>query len=233
MGELHPGPPPNAMLRSFETVLVDRVAVLVAHHLDFDVAWRGDELFDEDAVIAKAGLGFRAHRRKTFLDVLLVPGDADALAAAAGFHDVQILASGGLDEYAISALLDEQAPIDGFGVGSSLGTSADAPTLDTVYKLVAVDGRPVHKTSPGKATWPGPKQVWRDDGWSGDVLALADDEPPRRGSQPLLEVVMRKGERTMAGQRDLAAAHEHFERQWEALPSECNHLTAPAGPAST
>ena len=87
----------------------------------------------------------------------------------------------------------------------------------------------MHKTSPGKATWPGPKQVWRDDGWSGDVLALADDEPPRRGSQPLLEVVMRKGERTMAGQRDLAAAHEHFERQWEALPSECNHLTAPAG----
>ena len=61
------------------------------------------------------------------------------------------------------------------------------------------------------------------------MLALADDEPPRRGSHPLLEVVMRKGKRTTAGQRDLAAAHEHFERQWEALPSECKHVRTPAG----
>jgi nicotinate phosphoribosyltransferase len=161
-------------------------------------------------------------------DLVALARDARARLDAASFRDVQILASGGLDEHAISRLLDAGAPIDGFGVGSSLGTSADAPTLDSVYKLVAIDGRPVHKTSPGKATWPGPKQVWRDDDWSGDVLALSDEAPPRPDSHPLLEFVMRKGERTTAGCRDLAAAHEHFDRQWRALPEPCKHLTAPA-----
>jgi nicotinate phosphoribosyltransferase len=145
----------------------------------------------------------------------------------AGFPDVNIIASGGLDEHAISALLDDGAPIDGFGVGSSLGTSADAPTLDTVYKLVAIDGRPVHKTSPGKAIWPAPKQVWRTDDWSGDVLTLADEDQPGEESQPLLELMMRKGERTAAGRRDLAEARQHFDVQWQALPEPCKRLTAP------
>jgi nicotinate phosphoribosyltransferase len=70
-----------------------------------------------------------AHRSRAMLD-------------DAGLPDVAIYASGGLDERSIDVLLGEQhAPIDGFGVGSSLGVSDDAPVLNSVYKLVAVDGR--------------------------------------------------------------------------------------------
>lgn len=137
----------------------------------------------------------------------------------AGFPAVQIYASGGLDEYEIHRLLEvEHAPIDGFGVGSSLGASVDAPTLDTVYKLVAYDGRPVRKTSPGKITWPGAKQVWRSAGGEPDVLALADEAPPGPHHEPLLEVVMAAGRRTAQGRRTLGEARAHFERQWKELP---------------
>ncbi len=72
----------------------------------------------------------------------------------ADLADVTILASGNLDEREIARLLAEGAPIDGFGVGSRLGVSADSPFLDAAYKLVAFDGRPVLKLSAGKATLP-------------------------------------------------------------------------------
>lgn len=146
----------------------------------------------------------------------------------AGFPNMQIIASGGLDEYEIHRLVaDERAPIDGFGVGSALGVSSDAPVLDSVYKLAAFDGRPVRKTSTGKASWPGPKQVWRADDWSHDVLALADEPAPGPGYRPLLEEVARDGRRTAAGQRTLDDANAHFEQQWATLPRRLRHLTEP------
>jgi nicotinate phosphoribosyltransferase len=97
------------------------------------------------------------------------------------------------------------APIDAYGVGTKMGVSADAPYLDSAYKLVAYDGRPVMKLSEGKATLPGAKQVYR--GHAGDILALADEpEPP--GCEPLLLPVIQNGRRlgppepvTTAGQR--------------------------------
>ena len=91
----------------------------------------------------------------------------------AGLPDARIFASGGLDEHAIAALVADQAPIDAYGVGTKMGVSADAPYLDSAYKLVAYAGRPVMKLSQGKATWPGAKQVYRGPG--GDVLALRDE----------------------------------------------------------
>ena len=141
---------------------------------------------------------------------------------------VQIFASGGLDEHEIHRLVqDEGAPIDGFGTGSALGVSADAPTLDSVYKLAAFDGRPVLKTSTGKATWPGAKQVWRAPDWSVDTLALAGEPPPGPGHRALLEKVMGHGERTAAGQRTLADANHHFEHQREHMPEGLRHLSRP------
>lgn len=114
-----------------------------------------------------------------------------------GLADVEIFASGGLDEYEIAELLSEGAPIDGFGVGTKMGTSADAPYLDTAYKMVAYEGRPVLKLSTGKLSLPGPKQVFRqidDDGMMArDVLAQRDAETE---GEPLLECVMRDGKRT-------------------------------------
>jgi nicotinate phosphoribosyltransferase len=113
-----------------------------------------------------------------------------------GCAQVRIVASGNLDEYRIARLLDDAAPVDAFGVGTSLDTSADAPALDVAYKLEEYAGRPRRKRSPGKITWPGRKQVWRrrgaDGQMAGDTLALADEAAE---GEPLLREVMRDGRR--------------------------------------
>ena len=122
-----------------------------------------------------------------------------------------IFASGGLDEDELARMMDANAPIDGFGVGTSLTTSSDAPALDCAYKLQEYAGIPRRKRSAGKATWPGRKQVWRsfgEDGrMAGDVLALHDDQ---QTGEPLLIPVMRHGQRlasppTLADIRQKAA----------------------------
>ncbi|MYF79232.1 MAG: nicotinate phosphoribosyltransferase, partial [Chloroflexi bacterium] len=98
---------------------------------------------------------------------------ARALMDEAGFPQIRIMASGGLDEHSISQLVASCAPIDAFGVGTRFGTSADAPYIDSVYKLVEIDGRPVIKLSTSKVTKPWAKQVFRrfEDGMMrGDVI---------------------------------------------------------------
>lgn len=74
---------------------------------------------------------------------------------------VKIMASGDLDEYRIARLVEAGTPIDGFGVGTELITSRDAPALGMVYKLVEMDGEGKFKLSPGKKTYPMAKQVFR------------------------------------------------------------------------
>ncbi len=161
-------------------------------------------------------------------DLVALARDARRMLDGAGFPGVRIIASGGLDEYEIERVLAAGAPIDAFGVGTSLGVSDDAPGLDAVYKLVALDGRPVRKTSARKAIWPGPKQVWRAPSFGGDVLALAHEPAPTPDHQPLLEPVMADGDRTDAGRRDLAQAHEWFATQWAELPEAVRRLRRPA-----
>jgi len=149
----------------------------------------------------------------------------------AGLTDVAIFASGGLDEYEIDRLLGAGAPIDGFGVGTNLGVSADAPTLESVYKLVEVDGRPVAKRSPGKATLPGAKQVWRRPGFAGDVIGRLGESPPESGAEPLL-VEMTPGADSVAAvdpTEALAKARRRFESEWTALPEPHKRLVDPAG----
>jgi nicotinate phosphoribosyltransferase len=113
-----------------------------------------------------------------------------------GLTDATIFASGGLDEEELLAAVRAQAPIDGFGVGTSLTTSSDAPALDCAYKLQEYAGRPRRKLSSGKATWPGRKQVWRraasDGRMNGDVLSLENDQ---QTGEPLIEAMMRAGRR--------------------------------------
>lgn len=167
--------------------------------------------------------------------VRLDSGDLAALAVharrrfdEAGLDGLQIFASGGLDEYAIEDLVAAGAPIDGFGVGTALGVSADAPSLDSAYKLVAYDGRPVRKTSAGKRTWPAAKQVWRADDWSEDVLGLSDEPQPTGRYRPLMVEVMRDGRRTPQGRKTLSAINDNFERGWGDLPMALRHLSQPA-----
>jgi len=83
----------------------------------------------------------------------------------AGLKDVKIMVSGDLNEYKILELLKEHLPIDSFGVGTELATSADAPNLAVIYKLVELglgeDRRYTAKFSEDKQTMPGAKQVFR------------------------------------------------------------------------
>ena len=112
-----------------------------------------------------------------------------------GLHYVSIFASGGLDEFDVDDLNASGSPIDGFGVGTKMGVSSDAPWSDMTYKLVRYDGRPVLKLSTGKATLPGDKQVFRVQDAGGDfyrdVIALRDE--PLGDGKPLLEKVMDQG----------------------------------------
>lgn len=157
--------------------------------------------------------------------VRLDSGDLGALAVgvreifdAAGFPEMQIFASGGLDEYALDALARQNAPIDGFGIGTSLDVSNDCPALDVVYKLQEYAGTPRRKRSAHKQTWPGRKQVFRgrdDRGhFNGDVLTLAGE--PQAG-EPLLLPVMRSGAK-ITELPALNAARDHAARELDSLP---------------
>ena len=113
-----------------------------------------------------------------------------------GCEDVQIVLSGNLDEYRIEALLRENTPVDAFGVGTHLDVSQDAPSLDMTYKLQEYAGIARQKRSPGKETWPGSKQVFRQRDSAGrycsDQVTLTGETAP---GNPLLQEVMRDGRR--------------------------------------
>lgn len=144
-----------------------------------------------------------------------------------GLPQVKIFASGNLDEVRIQALLASGAPIDGFGVGTRMNTSADQPYLDCAYKLQEYAGSPRRKHSEGKATWPGRKQVWRrygpDGRMLGDLLATADE--PAAG-QPLLRPVMRQGKPITAAPT-LEQGRAHLRDGLATLPDALRSL-APA-----
>jgi nicotinate phosphoribosyltransferase len=158
--------------------------------------------------------------------VRLDSGDLGALAVDvrkilddAGLAGCRIFASGDLDEYELQHLARTGAPIDGFGVGTRLTTSADRPYLNCAYKLEEYAGRPRRKKSPGKATWPGRKQVYRRYGADGrmerDLLA-GDWEQPR--GEALLVPVM-KGGRRLAAPEPLGIIRERARAQLRRLPA--------------
>lgn len=113
-----------------------------------------------------------------------------------GLADTRIILSGDLDEYRVEQMLDGGVPVDIFGVGTQMGTSADSPFLGGVYKLVAEKGAPKVKLSTGKVTLPGLKQVHRFSSGGRlhhDVIALEDEDVGE--GKPLLAAVMREGKR--------------------------------------
>ena len=135
-------------------------------------------------------------------DLVTLSRGSRAMLDEAGLGYVQILASGGLDEYSIAELVSARAPIGGFGVGTRVGASADAPYTDFVYKLVEYDGRPVMKFSEDKVYLPGAKQVSRHIGFDGtmrlDMIHGANQHSPGGGGEPLLLPVMENGKRARA-----------------------------------
>ena len=201
--------------RAFAEDFPNRVILLVD---TYDTA-RGVE----KAIEVARELSVRGTR---LLGIRLDSGNMAELAPAArrsldeaGLLDVRILVSGSLDEHAIAGLSD--APIDSFGVGTRVGVAADSPYLDSVYKLVEFDGRPVAKLSTGKATLPGPKQVWRRSGMGGDVIGLLDEDGPP-GAEPLLTTVMSTGKRIV--DEGIEAPRERFAEELRALPTPLRSL---------
>ncbi|MCP5246636.1 MAG: nicotinate phosphoribosyltransferase [Burkholderiales bacterium] len=137
-----------------------------------------------------------------------------------GLHGVTIFASGNLDEYKLQTLLAVSAPIDGFGIGTALDISVDAPALDCAYKLQEFAGKPRRKRSEGKATWPGRKQVYRTFGrdgcMSGDTVALENGDPQQ--GAPLLQPFMYAGKK-LPPKQSLHAMRQQTLMNYQSLPA--------------
>ena len=183
-----------AAFRAYADVFPDSTVLLLDTYDTVEGAW--------NAVHVAKEMEAEGHRLRA---VRLDSGDFDSLSRQvrrildeAGLEYVQILASGGLDEYQLDALVQLAAPIDSYGVGTKAGVSADAPWSDMAYKLVCYDGRPVTKLSDGKSYLPGAKQIYRVSDpmgrFSRDIIATEDEGLP--GGEPLLEPVMSDGRRT-------------------------------------
>ena len=167
----------------------------------------------------------------TIRSVRLDSGDLSALSRSVrrilddgGLKDVNIFASGGLDEDAVAEIVQAGAPIDGFGIGTSLATSSDVPALDCAYKLQEYAGLGRRKHSLGKATWPGRKQVWRrygaDGRIAGDILSIESD---RQSGEPLIQLVMQGGRR-VAPSPTLSEIRARAAREFERLPEPLRRL---------
>jgi len=170
--------------------------------------------------LAAQGITIRAVRLDSG-DLIPLSKSVRRILDQGGLTKVTIFASGGLDEDYVAEIVRAGAPIDGFGLGTSLTTSSDVPALDCAYKLQEYAGLPRRKRSAGKTTWPGRKQAWRrydaDGRMAGDILSVESD--PHEG-EPLIELVMKDGKRvgappTLATIR-ARAAHD-LERLPEAL----------------
>jgi len=188
------------------------------------------------AITVANELGSRGSR---LVGIRLDSGDMDSLSRIArqmlddaSLHYVQIVTSGGLDEFSIEALVNGGAPIGAYGVGTLAGVSADAPWSDAVYKQVTYDGRPVAKFSPGKATFPGPKQVWRcldegDERVAHDHLTSADADSPESNAITLLHQVMRDGA-VIGKLPSLGQVRDRARLELGRLPESVLHLSGPA-----
>jgi nicotinate phosphoribosyltransferase len=147
----------------------------------------------------------------------------------AGLADAKIMATGDLNEYKIHELVAARAPIDVFGVGTELSTSADAPTLGVVYKMVELDDsgtrRYTAKLSEDKHTLPGSKQVFRYE--DHDLLARSTECPScPAGSQPaeaLLRPVMLGGQ-LLEPLPTVEQARNHAAEYLSRLPAACHSL---------
>lgn len=182
--------------------------------------------------------GEMASRGEKLIGVRIDSGDLPAQARAvrqildeAGLGEVKILGSGGLDEYDLGDFSLAQVPFDSYGVGTKMGTSADAPWADMSYKLVEYAERPVQKLSTGKISWPAKKQVYRRldaEGHLGsDVIGLRADNIA--GAEPLLRKVMDRGKALRLANlaESRSAFLEEFKRLPEAVKAICNPARYP------
>jgi nicotinate phosphoribosyltransferase len=183
---------------------------------------------DAIAVINQLRLEGRLGVRLDSGDLAQLSRKARRLLDRAGLEHVRIFVSGSLDELAIDELVRGGAPIDSFGVGTQMGVSADYPYLDSAYKLVCYQDRPVMKLSRDKVTAPGRKQIFRRVRPFSDVLGLHEEAPPP-GRERLLVPLMTKGRRR-SSRPPLSQSRALFEADLAALPPGARELRSPKPP---
>jgi len=141
-----------------------------------------------------------------------------------GLPEINIFASGNLDEDSINKFAESNAPIDGYGVGTLMITSADASYLECGYKLVSYNHKPRFKKSPRKATYPCAKQVYRyykgDGTFHFDEVTSKNEE---REAEALLVKVMENG-RIVNNLPLIQESRHHLSQQIDKLPSELKSL---------
>jgi nicotinate phosphoribosyltransferase len=186
------------LVDTYDTLEGVRNVVRLARELGDDFHVRGIRLDSGD-------LGELARRSRAILD-------------EAGLEDVEIFASGGLDEWSIQDLAREGAPIDGFGVGTGMGVSQDAPALDIAYKLTEYAGEGRLKLSSDKSILPGRKQIFRVDKDGRAVKDVLAREGERHEGRPLLTQVMKDGRRLSSGSVSLEGARERARAETATLP---------------
>jgi len=180
------------------------------------------------AVIRQLEMGGRLGIRLDSGDLAELSRKARRLLDRAGLRHVKIFVSGSLDELAIDDLVRGGAPIDAFGVGTKMGVSADYPYLDTAYKLVRYEDRPVMKLSRDKVTAPGRKQVFRRSRPFSDVIGL-HEEPVPAGRARLLVQLMTRGKRE-APRPPLPESLAFFQADLAVLPDGARALREPESP---
>jgi nicotinate phosphoribosyltransferase len=180
---------------------------------------------DAIAVIHELKLEGRLGVRLDSGDLTDLSKKARRLLDRAGLEHVRIFVSGSLDELSIDDLVRSGAPIDSFGVGTQMGVAADYPYLDSAYKLVRYQDRPVMKLSRDKVTAPGRKQVFRRVRPFSDVIGLHEEAPPP-GRERLLEPLMTRGRRR-SGRPALSQSRALFEADLAALPLGARELRSP------
>jgi nicotinate phosphoribosyltransferase len=238
-GRLYGIPMSGTMAHSYVTAFHDEIEsfrAFVACHPDNAVLLV--DTYDTVSGVKKACVVGREMKRqgRKLRGIRLDSGDmadlskkARVLLDEAGLRDTMIFASSGFDEFKIEEILNEGAPIDGFGVGTNMGVSKDAPFMDMAYKLVEYNGRPVLKLSTGKMTLPAEKQVFRTYNQNGafkeDVIALREEEPPP-GARPLLQEVMTAGKRTLS--ESLGSVRARCAESMERIPRPVAAIRSPA-----
>jgi nicotinate phosphoribosyltransferase len=217
-------PSEREAFRTFARDFPNRTTFLVDTFDTMNGVLTAIEVIEELGLAESETLGIRLDSG----DLNALSHSARALLDKAGLEHVRIFGSGGLDEIEVDRLVRGGAPIDAFGIGTRMGVSADAPSLDSAYKLVEYDGRPILKLSAQKVTEPGRKQVFR--GPNGDVIGLRDEDVPD-DHEPLLVPVMQGGERT-GPHRTLETARSVFRSDLERLPEAARRIEDPVAPVA-
>lgn len=205
----------------------DNVVLLID---TYDTCSAAEKVVSLAASLKSDGIKIKAVRLDSG-DLLKSSAAVRSILDAGDCADVEIIASGDLDEYRLAELIRSGCPVDGFGIGTRLNISEDSPSLDCVYKLQEYGGLARRKRSEGKATWPGCKQVYRrraaDGSFQGDLVTLENDAT--HDGEALVVPVMHRGQR--AGRKEtLEQIRQRSREQLASLPDHLRAHTASTTP---